>query len=59
MDAALYYDLEKLNRDLKGWHVALNAYNLFDKDYIASCTAASSCYFGSRRTVYVTTRYRW
>jgi iron complex outermembrane receptor protein len=59
MDAAIYLDLEKLNRDLKGWHVAINAYNLFDKEYIASCTVATSCYFGSRRTVYATTRYRW
>jgi alanine dehydrogenase len=27
--------------------------------YIGSCTGATSCYFGSRRKVYATTRYRW
>jgi iron complex outermembrane recepter protein len=59
VDAAVYYDLEKLNRDLKGWHIAVNTYNLFDKVYVASCTVATSCYFGSRRMVYATTRYRW
>lgn len=37
--------------------LALNASNVFDKDYVNACTA--TCYNGLRRTVLGTVRYRW
>ena len=35
-DAAVHYDLGKLDNSLKGASVAVNASNLFNKDYIAT-----------------------
>lgn len=49
-DAMVRYDLEN-------WRFALNASNLFDKEYIASCTYG--CFFGERRKVIGTVSYRW
>lgn len=49
-DAALHYDWGATR-------LALNANNLFDKEYVASCWG--SCYFGPRRTVVATLRHRW
>lgn len=39
------------------WQVRLNATNLTDKTYVASCTYA--CFFGAPRTVTLTASYRW
>lgn len=58
-DAALHYDLGKLANDLKGTRVALNASNLFDKDYITACTNTTACYYGPRRNVTATLTYDW
>jgi iron complex outermembrane receptor protein len=48
-----------LHYDIKHWHLAVNANNLFDRTYIATCYSYDSCNFGSRRTVYLTAAYRW
>ena len=37
--------------------LAVNASNVFDKEYINACTA--TCYHGLRRTVFGTLKYRW
>ncbi|MGP9812885.1 TonB-dependent siderophore receptor [Rhodopseudomonas sp. NSM] len=62
-DAALHYDLEYLSPSLKGTRFSINASNLFDKVYVASCGVGTSfdagCYYGLRRTVLATLRYRW
>lgn len=65
-DAGLQYDLSQLGRDWKGYSLSVNASNLFDKTYVASCgtglpTTSSpvSCYWGTERTVEATLRYRW
>lgn len=39
------------------WRYALNANNLADKEYIASCTYA--CFYGERRNVVASATYRW
>jgi iron complex outermembrane receptor protein len=64
-DAGLQYDLSYLGRDWKGYSLSVNASNLFDKTYVASCGAGftgspdAACYWGVERTVEATLRYRW
>ena len=43
--------------EMGGWRLALNATNLEDKEYIASCW--DTCYYGGARTVIGTLRRRW
>ncbi|MFN3461378.1 MAG: TonB-dependent siderophore receptor [Oceanibaculum sp.] len=59
IDAGIRYDLGKLGTSLEGVTVALDASNLFDKDYVATCLSATGCYMGVGRTVYATLKYRW
>jgi iron complex outermembrane receptor protein len=59
VDAAISYDFGMANASLKGWKLQVNAQNLFDKEYIAGCYAATQCSFGLRRTVLATLSYRW
>jgi iron complex outermembrane receptor protein len=43
-DAALHDDLAGLGVNLlKGVRLAVNASNLFDKEYVTSCNATDSC----------------
>ncbi len=58
-DAALHYDLGHANETLRGLNLQVNATNLFDKKYYASCNNSSTCYIGLRRAVYATLRYNW
>lgn len=41
------------------WRFAVNANNLTDKDYIATCLARGDCWFGQRRTITSTLTYLW
>lgn len=41
------------------WRVALNLNNLTDKSYIATCLGRGDCWFGARRSIAVTTGYRY
>jgi iron complex outermembrane receptor protein len=60
VDAALRYDLAGIDPLLKGYRLAVNATNLFDREYVSTCIAApNSCYYGLRRTVVATLTYRW
>jgi iron complex outermembrane receptor protein len=45
--------------DTGTWRFALNANNLTDKKYIASCLERGDCWFGSRRRVVASVTYRW
>jgi iron complex outermembrane receptor protein len=58
-DAAVSYDLGTLDPQLEGLHAAINARNLFDDDYVASCLDANRCYYGIGRTVMATVKFRW
>jgi iron complex outermembrane receptor protein len=52
-DATIHYDW-------RGFRFAVNAKNLFDREYVATCyNEVSSCFYGSRRTVIASARYRW
>lgn len=57
VDAAISYDFGVRNEDLKGLSLSVSAKNLFDKDYVSSCTYA--CFYGDRRSVYGTLSYKW
>jgi len=59
VDAAIRYDLGALGDTMKGFEATLNANNLFDKKYIASCSNQTNCWFGNRRSVVAGLRYRW
>jgi iron complex outermembrane receptor protein len=43
-DASAHYDLND-------WRLAVTASNLFDKEYVARCSAAANCFYGARRVV--------
>ncbi|WP_409317777.1 TonB-dependent siderophore receptor [Pseudomonas sp. KCJK9016] len=57
-DASVHYDLGRLDNSLKGASVAINATNLFDKDYISTCDSFY-CYYGDQRSVVASATYKW
>jgi iron complex outermembrane receptor protein len=57
-DAGLHYDLASLGRQFKGYNLQVNATNLFDKTYVSLCQDFG-CYYGLRREVIATLRYKW
>lgn len=57
-DAAVHYDLGRLDNSLKGASLALNATNLFDKDYMSTCDSYN-CYYGDQRSVIASATYKW
>lgn len=56
-DASVGYDLGKVG--LKGVDVRLNANNLTNESYIASCASLSYCYMGEERNVSATVSYQF
>ena len=59
VDAAIHYDMSYLDPRFKGVKLAVNANNLFDKYYVASCTSLEACYLGAGRRVTGSIRYTW
>ncbi|WP_249976281.1 TonB-dependent siderophore receptor [Vreelandella olivaria] len=56
-DAAIRYDVGRVgNTNLE---LSLNASNLTDERYVATCNAATSCYYGSGRTVTASVNLYW
>lgn len=58
-DLAIHYDLGELGRQFKGWRVAFNVNNLFDKEYVSGCASNTQCFYGAGRTYLASTRFRW
>ncbi|GAB7531635.1 ferrioxamine receptor FoxA [Pseudomonas sp. 3A(2025)] len=56
-DASVGYDLGKVG--LKGLDVRVNANNLTNESYIASCASLSYCYVGEERNVSATLSYQF
>jgi iron complex outermembrane receptor protein len=52
VDAALRYSIGS-------FRLAINANNIFDKEYVSTCFSIGSCYYGNRRTVIGTLAYTW
>ncbi|NWL80052.1 TonB-dependent siderophore receptor [Pseudomonas taiwanensis] len=57
VDALIGYDLGKLG--MQGLDLSLNANNLLDEDYVASCYSLDFCYFGEKRNVTATLSYQF
>ncbi len=57
-DAAVHYDLGRLDNSLAGASLALNATNLLNKDYLSTCDAYY-CYYGDQRSVVASATYTW
>ena len=57
-DAALHYDFGARNPKLKGLKLDVNAYNVFDRKFVDSCSLFG-CAYGNGRTVYGTLTYRF
>ncbi|WP_346656102.1 TonB-dependent receptor [Bradyrhizobium sp. dw_78] len=57
-DAAMHYDFSALEPQFKGYFLQVNATNLFDKTYVTWCQDAN-CWYGLRRQVLATLRYKW
>ncbi|KIF65007.1 TonB-dependent receptor [Pseudomonas fluorescens] len=57
-DASVHYDLGRLDNSLKGASLAVNATNLFVKDYISTCDSFY-CYYGDQRSVVASATYKW
>ncbi|MGH8410926.1 MAG: TonB-dependent receptor domain-containing protein, partial [Pseudomonas sp.] len=51
-DAAAHYDVQN-------WRLALNASNLFNKEYLAYCSNGFLCYWGATRSLQASATYRW
>jgi iron complex outermembrane receptor protein len=59
LDMALRLQLERFVPAWKGVALRVNASNLLDKTYVASCYDLDSCYYGTRRTLSATLSYAW
>ncbi|OPY99833.1 TonB-dependent receptor [Bradyrhizobium sacchari] len=57
-DLGVHYDLAALGPQFKGFLASANVTNLFDKTYVEVCQD-TGCYYGLRRNVIATLRYRW
>ncbi|MGU3537647.1 TonB-dependent siderophore receptor [Methylobacterium sp. A54F] len=51
-DAQVHYNFEN-------WRIAVNATNLADRRFVASCQSAFSCFYGDARRVIASLSYRW
>lgn len=58
-DASLTYDFGKKNPDLAGLNLTVSARNLFDREYISTCSFWEGCFYGEGRNVTATLKYRW
>ncbi|SAL23660.1 TonB-dependent siderophore receptor [Caballeronia sordidicola] len=59
VDATLRYDLGHIAPRLKGSEIYVNAQNLLNKRYVASCYYTTWCAFGYGRQVFAGANYRW
>jgi iron complex outermembrane receptor protein len=58
-DASLSYDMAALGTQFDGWNASINATNLTDKTYVASCGSSIGCYYGVGRSVIARLKYSW
>lgn len=57
VDAAIHYNLGRVDPKLRGVTVGVNAQNLFNRRYVQSCV--NGCYYGLERSVIATAKYDW
>jgi iron complex outermembrane receptor protein len=59
VDAAIHYDFGNYDPKLKGFELAVNATNLFNKEFVSACASANQCFYGTGRTIMATASYKW
>lgn len=60
VDMSLRYDLSRFSASLHGTTLTLNANNLLNKTYVASCYNTTSwCYYGEKRNITLTASKKW
>jgi len=59
VDLVANYDLGAASPQWKGLLLSVNANNVFDRRYVASCSASAACFYGYGRTVMSKLSYRW
>ncbi|WP_120994794.1 TonB-dependent siderophore receptor [Stutzerimonas urumqiensis] len=57
-DASAHYDLGRLDSALEGLTVAVDAKNVFNKEYLSTCDGFW-CYYGDERNVIASLNYKW
>ncbi len=57
-DAAVHYDMGRLDNSMKGLTVAVEAKNLLNKDYLSNCDGYW-CYYGDERNVVASVNYKF
>jgi len=58
-DLFVRYDFGLANPRLEGLSASINARNIADKRYVATCTATAACYYGQGRSVTARLQFRW
>jgi len=58
-DAMISYDFGQAYTKLKGLALQVNAANLADRRYVASCASAYGCFYGMGRTITAQLKYTW
>ncbi len=58
-DLFVRYDLGEANPELDGLTLSVNARNIADKRFVATCTATSACYYGQGRSVIGRLQFKW
>ena len=53
------YDFGIATPSLEGLVLSVNARNIGDKRFVATCTGTAACYYGQGRTVTARMQYRW
>ncbi len=59
VDASLSYDFGAINPKWDGLSLQINAKNLANKNFVASCASAGACFYGEGRTVTATLKRSW
>jgi iron complex outermembrane receptor protein len=58
-DASISYDFSLKSPELEGLKLQVNATNLADEKYVASCASKYACFYGSGRSVTASLKYSW
>ena len=59
VDLAVDYDLGNISPSMDGVDIQLNASNIANTQYLATCASATACYYGAGRAIYATLAYHW
>ncbi|MGC4026755.1 MAG: TonB-dependent siderophore receptor [Mesorhizobium sp.] len=58
-DASISYDFGVKNPEWSGLKLQINAKNIADKRYVASCASAYACFYGEGRSITATLKKSW